>query len=188
MKMLGSVPTEIEWQAIVDNNTKVDKEFVYAVTSTKICCRPSCPSKNTNKENVRIYRNVELAMEAGFRPCKRCKPGGIRLPDDIWTDQMNQYMDQNYTEHITLQFLADTFHGSPYHLQRVYKKAKGYSPTEYLQKVRINKAVELLQNTGLSVEEIGHQVGLHNTSYFITLFKSLVGTTPKQYKKTLEGR
>ncbi|GEK33534.1 bifunctional transcriptional activator/DNA repair enzyme AdaA [Kurthia sibirica] len=184
--MLGRVPTEIEWESIITNNKTVDKDFVYAVSSTKICCRPSCPSRTPKIENVRIYESVDLAIEAGYRPCKRCKPGGIRLPESEWTDQMNEYMDVHFEDHITLQFLADEFHGSPYHLQRVYKKAKGYTPTEYLQQVRIKNAIKLLEETYLSVEDVGHKVGLHNTSYFITLFKNIVGTTPKQYK--IHGR
>ncbi|MEG0381122.1 MAG: AraC family transcriptional regulator, partial [Kurthia sp.] len=161
-------------------------DFVYVENSTKICCRPSCPSKTPEIENIRIYSNVDLALEAGYRPCKRCKPGGMKVTECEWTDQMNEYMDKHYSTHITLQLLADTFHGSPYHLQRVYKKTKGYTPTEYLQKVRIKQAIQLLEETYLSVEDVGHKVGLHNTSYFITLFKNIIGTTPKQYK--IHGR
>lgn len=185
--MLGRKPTEFEWQAITMKNPKVDHEFVYAITTTKIFCKPSCTSCKPNVEDVRIYKNSELAIEAGYRPCKRCKPNGLKISNEDWANQMNAYMDQFYQEHITLRILADQFHSSPYHLQRVYKAAKGYTPTEYLQKVRIQRAIELLKHTYLSVEEVGHQVGLHNTSYFITLFKNLVGTTPKQYKKSLEG-
>lgn len=185
--MLGRTPTEFEWQAIQMRTSSVDREFVYAITTTKIFCKPSCPSCKPDVEHVRIYKNSDLAMESGYYPCKRCKPGGLKLSNQDWTNQMNAYMDQYYQEHITLRVLADEFHSSPYHLQRIYKSVKGYTPTEYLQKVRIQRAVELLKHTYLSVEEIGHQVGLHNTSYFITLFKNLVGTTPKQYKKTLES-
>lgn len=186
--MLGRIPTDLEWQAIATNDPKANKEFIYAVNTTKVCCRPSCRSKLPNRENVRIYNSIALALEAGYRPCKRCKPNGQKLPDKEWTDQMNDYIDRHYTEHITLQLLAEEFHGSQYHLQRVYKNAQGFTPTEYLQKVRIEHAKTLLKESYDSVEDVGHQVGLHNTSYFITLFKKLVGTTPKQFKKTVESR
>lgn len=186
--MQGRIPTDLEWQAITTNDLKADKNFIYAVMTTKICCHPSCKSKLPNRENVRIYNNVAAALEGGFRACKRCKPSGERLSDKDWTNQMNDYMDCHYADHITLQFLAEAFHGSPFHLQRVYKSEQGFTPTEYLQKVRINQAIVLLQQSPMSIEEVGHEVGLHNTSYFITLFKKIVGTTPKQYKKTLEGR
>ncbi|MBQ0140285.1 MAG: methylphosphotriester-DNA--protein-cysteine methyltransferase family protein [Kurthia sp.] len=186
--MLGHIPTDTEWQAIVEKDESFDGKLIYADTSTKICCHPSCKSKTPDRQNVRVYKLLEQAMELGNKPCKRCKPGGIKISDVEWTDQMNRYMDQNYTEHITLQLLADEFHGSPYHLQRVYKQTKGYTPTEYLQKLRIEHAITLLKETYATVEEVGHRIGLHNTSYFITLFKKITGSTPKQYKKIVEGR
>lgn len=186
--MQGRIPTDFEWQAIATNDLQANKDFIYAVMTTKICCHPSCKSKLPNRENVRIYNNVAAALEGGFRPCKRCKPSGERLSDKDWTNQMNEYMDRHFNEHITLQVLAEAFHGSPFHLQRVYKNEQGFTPTEYLQKVRINEAITLLNESTLSIEEVGNKVGLHNTSYFITLFKKMMGTTPKQYKKTLEGR
>lgn len=186
--MLGHIPTDKEWQAIVTKDQAFDSELVYVETKTKIFCQPSCKSKTPERQNIRIYEFAEQAFELGYNPCKRCKPGGMKISDLEWTNQMNGYMEQNFSEHITLQLLADKFHGSPYHLQRIYKQAQGYTPTEYLQNVRIKRAITLLKETYATVEEVGHQIGLHNTSYFITLFKKITGTTPKQYKKIIEGR
>lgn len=175
--------TPERWQAIKNNDSTYDERFIYAVTSTGICCRPSCHSKVPKKENIRIYKNVEEAMEAGFRPCKRCKPGGIRLPNEEWISQIKEYIEQNYQEALTLNHLADMCHGSPYHLQRIFKKNTGVSPAEYVQHVRILNAKRELEFFDKSVAEIGFAVGLSNTPYFITLFKNKTGKTPKQYQK-----
>ncbi len=179
----GRQLTDEQWQAITHNDVKFDEIFIYAVESTGIFCRPSCKSRNPKKENVHIFNNANEAIAEGFRPCKRCKPGGLRLPDEEFAMQIGEYIDEHYCEPLTLKILADMCHGSPYHLQRTYKKITGLTPVEYIQKVRISKAMYELITTNKSVAEIGLSVGLPNPSYFITLFKLKIGQTPKQYRK-----
>jgi AraC family transcriptional regulator, regulatory protein of adaptative response / methylphosphotriester-DNA alkyltransferase methyltransferase len=180
----GRQLTDEQWQAITHNDVKFDEIFIYAVKSTGIFCRPSCKSRNPKKENVHIFNDANEAIAEGFRPCKRCKPGGLRLPDEEFAMQIGEYIDEHYCEPLTLEILADMCHGSPYHLQRTYKKNTGLTPVEYIQKVRISKAMYELITTNKSVAEIGLSVGLPNPSYFITLFKLKIGQTPKQYRKT----
>jgi AraC family transcriptional regulator of adaptative response / methylphosphotriester-DNA alkyltransferase methyltransferase len=180
----GRQLTDEQWQAITHNDVKFDEIFIYAVKSTGIFCRPSCKSRNPKKENVHIFNDANEAIAEGFRPCKRCKPGGLRLPDEEFAMQIGEYIDEHYCEPLTLEILADMCHGSPYHLQRTYKKVTGLTPVEYIQKVRISKAMYELITTNKSVAEIGLSVGLPNPSYFITLFKLKIGQTPKQYRKT----
>lgn len=175
--------TEERWQAITHNDKSYDDLFIYAVTSTGICCRPSCKSRNPKKENIRIFNDVEEAIANGFRPCKRCKPGGIRLPDEEWIDQIKQYINANYHNPLSLEILADMCHGSPYHLQRTFKRIVGQTPMEYIQHIRILNAMKKLQNVEKSIAKTALEVGFSNTSYFITLFKNKTGFTPKQFQK-----
>lgn len=175
--------TEEQWRAIAHNDKSYDNVFIYAVTSTGICCRPSCKSRDPKKENVQVFNDVDEAIAEGFRPCKRCKPGGIRLPDEEWTVQIQEYISANYRNPLSLKRLADKCHGSPYHLQRTFKRIVGLTPMEYIHRVRISKAMEELQSTDKTISEIGVAVGLPNTSHFITLFKNQTGYTPKQYQK-----
>ncbi|WP_075619469.1 bifunctional transcriptional activator/DNA repair enzyme AdaA [Paenisporosarcina indica] len=177
--------TDEQWQAITHNDQSYDDSFIYAVISTGICCRPSCKSRDPKKENVRIFNDVDEAISEGFRPCKRCKPGCIRLPDEEWTVQIQEYINSNYHEPLSLEILADMCHGSPYHLQRTFKRIIGLTPAEYIQRVRITNAMKELSTNNKSVAEIGVSVGLPNTPYFITLFKNHTGQTPKQYQKTI---
>ena len=177
--------TDERWRAITHNDKSYDDVFIYAVKSTGICCRPSCKSRVPKKENVRIFNNVDEALSEGFRPCKRCKPGGIRLPDEEWTIQIKEYINANYHQPLSLEILADMCHGSPYHLQRTFKRIIGLTPAEYIQGVRISNAMKELSTTNKSVAEIGFTVGLPNAPYLITLFKSHTGQTPKQYQKSI---
>ena len=60
------------WQAVLERDGNAD--FVYGVTSTRIYCRPSCPSRRPKRENARFFDSPELAAQAGFRACQRCRP------------------------------------------------------------------------------------------------------------------
>jgi AraC family transcriptional regulator of adaptative response / methylphosphotriester-DNA alkyltransferase methyltransferase len=172
------------WNAITGCDASYDDTFFYGVTTTGIFCRPSCKSRVPNQENVRIFKNAYMALKEKFRPCKRCKPDGLYLPAEEWVEQIVEWINQHYIEPLTLHTLADICHGSPYHLQRLFKRVKGLSPTEYIQQVRLEKAMNKLETTGQSIADIGMAVGFSNTPYFITLFKKKVGNTPSGYRKT----
>ncbi|MFF2912491.1 bifunctional transcriptional activator/DNA repair enzyme AdaA [Paenibacillus sp. NPDC057934] len=175
--------TEEKWQAILSNNSACDGTFFYAVRTTGIFCRPSCKSKAPKRENVAVFAVAGQALAAGFRPCKRCKPTGERLPDAEWVELMTRYMDNHLAEPVTLGHLAEVCHGSPYHLHRTFKKVTGTTPVDYLQQQRVAKAKQYLLHTEQGVAEIGLSVGLPNTSYFITLFKRKTGYTPSQFRQ-----
>ncbi|PFM60203.1 AraC family transcriptional regulator [Bacillus cereus] len=175
--------TDEYWQAIIHNNSSFDDKFFYAVKSTRIFCRPSCKSRIPNKKNVRIFLNVEQALYEKFRPCKRCKPNGLTLPNEEWINQITEYIQKHYFDALTLDLLAEMCHGSPYHLQRTFKKIVGISPIEYIQQFRITKATEYLSHTNKSIMEISTAVGIENPEYFATLFKKKTGFTPTEYRK-----
>jgi len=170
-------------EAIINNDASFDGQFFYAVKTTGIFCRPSCKSRPPKKENIVLYRTAEQALSEDFRPCKRCKPTAERLPDDEWITQITEYIDRNYCDTLTLQMLADTCHGSPYHLHRTFKRVKGMTPTQYIQQKRVDKAKQLLFFSHLTISEVGIDVGLPNTSYFTTLFKKITGYTPTGYRQ-----
>ncbi|CAH0293286.1 Bifunctional transcriptional activator/DNA repair enzyme AdaA [Peribacillus sp. Bi96] len=171
------------WKAIIDCDTAYDDHFLYAVKTTGIFCRPSCKSRVPKKENVKIFKNAMMALEEDFRPCKRCKPEGLILPTEDWIEQITEWIDKHFSEPLTLNKLADISHGSPYHLQRLFKRVKGISPTEYIQRLRLEKATRLLESSEQPVAEIGLAVGFSSTPYFITLFKKKMGETPMGYRK-----
>src|SRR5215472_16372230 len=65
---------DLRWQAVVARDARSDGKFVFAVSSTGIYCRPSCPSKRPRRENVSFFGRPQDAETAGFRPCLRCRP------------------------------------------------------------------------------------------------------------------
>ncbi|MNK28770.1 Bifunctional transcriptional activator/DNA repair enzyme AdaA [compost metagenome] len=171
------------WEAIITNNASYDDQFLYAVETTGIFCRPSCKSREPNRKNVRIFKSADQAIRADYRPCKRCKPTGESLPDEDWVDQITKYIDSHYNERLSLHTLADMCHGSPYHLHRTFKRITDLTPVEYIQRLRVKKAQELLSGTDYTVGEIGFLVGIPSSPYFITLFKKITGFTPAEYRQ-----
>ncbi|MFC5472272.1 bifunctional transcriptional activator/DNA repair enzyme AdaA [Cohnella suwonensis] len=175
-----------QWRAIVLCDAEYDGKFYYAVKTTGIYCRPSCRSRVPARNNVKVFANSEQAVAERFRPCKRCKPEGGKLPAEEWIARIAADIDEHYSESLSLSQLADRFHASPYHLQRTFKKIKGVSPTEYMAAIRMAKAKELLAESSLSISEVGLAVGIGNASHFSTQFASHAGMTPSQYRKRAE--
>ncbi|GAB6616442.1 MULTISPECIES: bifunctional transcriptional activator/DNA repair enzyme AdaA [Bacillus] len=182
----GVALTNEHWQAIIHNDSSYDSKFFYAVKSTGIFCRPSCKSRIPNRNNVRIFHHAEQALSENFRPCKRCKPNGLTLPNEEWIEQIKNYIEKHFDELLTLDILAEMCHGSPFHLQRTFKKTTGISPIEYILQFRIVKAAEQLLQTNQSIKEISTAVGIENPEYFATLFKKKTGFTPTEYRKKNE--
>ncbi|MGW9527928.1 bifunctional transcriptional activator/DNA repair enzyme AdaA [Paenibacillus terrae] len=174
--------TDEKWKAIVENDKSYDDEFFYAVKTTGIFCRPSCKSRPPKRENIRLFKTAEQALAEHFRPCKRCKPTGQRLPNHEWIALVTEYVDSNYKENLTLHSLAEMSHGSPYHLHRTFKRVMNITPMEYIHQTRLEQAKQQLMNSEKSVAEVGESVGLSNTPYFSTLFKKNTGYTPLQYR------
>ena len=63
-----------QWQQVLERDARADGQFVYAVKSTKIYCKPSCASRRPTRKQVSFFPTPALAEAAGYRACKRCEP------------------------------------------------------------------------------------------------------------------
>ena len=68
------IDPKIAWQAVSDRDERADGEFVYAVLSTGVYCRPTCPARRPKRANVRFFASPVDARRAGYRACRRCQP------------------------------------------------------------------------------------------------------------------
>ncbi|WP_304964615.1 AraC family transcriptional regulator [uncultured Oscillibacter sp.] len=107
----------------------------------------------------------------------------LRDPDSI-SDRAMQYINEHYTDPITLNELAELFYCSPYHLNHEMKRKLGISPINYLISRRLGEAQRLLLSTNMKIVKIADRVGYENTQYFTNLFKKYVGCSPRDFRRT----
>lgn len=88
---------------------------------------------------------------------------------------------------ITPESLAEITCMSYSKFRKVFKEYTGFSPSQYIQEIRINMAKEMLTNTTMSIKEIAFELGYENKDYFFTVFKKVAGTTPINYRKLTQG-
>ena len=138
------------WTAVLDHDRAADGRFVYGVRSTGVYCRPSCPSRRPRRDRVRFFDAPIDARAAGFRACKRCKPDAAAPTADPWIEKIRRacvYLS-NVEGHPSLATLAARFGGSPYHLQRNFKRLVGVTPREYAEACRLRKVKGTLRQAG----------------------------------------
>lgn len=141
------IPTQISadqeslWDAVLQRDPAQDGKFVYAVKTTAIYCRPSCPSRKPKRKNALLFPLPEIAEQAGFRPCKRCQPHQIDTPDPHIQLARNicQHIQSNLDQPLTLETLGKQFHTSPHHLQRTFKSVVGITPQQYTEACRMQQ-------------------------------------------------
>jgi AraC family transcriptional regulator, regulatory protein of adaptative response / methylphosphotriester-DNA alkyltransferase methyltransferase len=179
---------EVMWEAVKTCDAAYDGAFFYAVKTTKIVCRPSCKSRTPSQHNVKYFPMFSMAVQEGFRPCKRCRPDLLVIPNEEAIIQTAQQMiEQEYGSNLTLHVLAKQVGMSKYHFQRLFQKKVGKSSLVYLTDIRLGKARQFLAETELSITQIGHAIGYNSSAHFSVLFRKQVGCAPTQYRNQVRG-
>jgi AraC family transcriptional regulator, regulatory protein of adaptative response / methylated-DNA-[protein]-cysteine methyltransferase len=180
----GNVPgNNDQWQAVLARDVNSDGKFVFAVSSTGIYCRPSCPSRRPRRENVSFFRTPDAAEKSGYRACLRCRPKAIGPNRQIeMVKAVCRYIEQHLDEPITLARLGSEFRQSPFHLQRSFKAALGISPREYADSCRLNQLKANLQ-AGHSVTRAMYDAGYSSSSRLYERTASQLGMTPDKYRR-----
>lgn len=95
------------------------------------------------------------------------------------------YIQNHYSERLTLEGLSDIFHMSEKYFSRYFKQNLGINFIEYLNRYRVEQACNMLSSADMPIMEISFSVGFHNFSYFIRKFKNITGYTPTEYREQL---
>src|SRR5947209_7766170 len=130
-----NIATDVEkWKAVVERDETMDGLFVFAVRSTGIYCKPSCPARHPNLEQVIFFSQPDAAERSGFRACKRCQPQGARPSARAQLIQKTcRYIETNLDERLTLESLSRQAGLSPFHFQRTFKRILGISPRQSVE-------------------------------------------------------
>lgn len=180
---ISSSTDDSRWQAVLARDGSSDGKFVFAVSSTGVYCRPSCPSKRPRRENVTFYRHAQEAESAGFRECLRCRPRSVAAnPRQEKVKAICRYIEQHLDEPITLAQLGKLFRQSPYHLQRTFKAVLGITPKEYANSCRM-RDFRLKLKAGQSVTRAMHEAGYSSTSRLYSRTASELGMEPAKYRR-----
>ncbi len=176
------------WNAVVNRNSRWDGVFVFAVKSTGIYCRPSCPSRRPRRNQVNFFQSPQDAEAAGFRPCKRCcpdgKPNGRSTPEII--QQICASIESHDSESLKLTDLAREFRMSPYHLQRTFKRWTGISPRQYAMAQRWHQFKSRVRRQP-SVTDALYESGYGSSSRLYEKSNLHLGMTPRTYQRGGKG-
>src|SRR5882762_3291608 len=187
MTMLPDSQDEF-WNAVLSKDRRFDGQFVFAVSSTGIYCRPSCPSRRPRRKNVSFFALPAGAESSGFRACRRCHPNTARSTDPQveMVQQVCRLIETSDGEAVTLDWLSEKVGVSSFHLQRTFKSIMGMSPSEYAETRRVNKFKQSVQ-AGEKITNAIYDAGFSSSSRLYERASSQLGMTPATYGKGGRG-
>src|SRR6202140_4504404 len=139
------IASDPRWARIVARDRTADGLLWYSVLTTGVYCRPSCPSRSANPENVQLHETVEEARATGFRPCKRCRPNGLSVfSENVAIVARACRLIEQSEEEPSLPDLAEAVGRSPSYFHRRFKAVTGLTPKDYAVANRASKVRECL--------------------------------------------
>lgn len=169
------------WQLVLHRDSRADGQFVTAVRSTGIYCRPSCPAKHPLRKNVAFYHTPGEAEQAGFRACRRCRPTDSGADAQVKViHSVCRYIETHLDSALTLAELSRHAHLSPYHLQRTFKRLMGVSPRQYAAACRATQLKKNLKETQ-TVTDATYNSGYGSLSRLYE--QTRLGMTPTIYRR-----
>jgi len=171
------------WAAVVARDPAFDGKFVYAVKTTGVYCRPSCPSRLAKARNVDFYLTCEDAESAGFRACQRCRPNEPPPSDQHAAVIAEACRRIEGAETLpTLAALAGALGMSPYYFHRLFKSVTGLSPKAYGAAHRAKRVREQLSEGKNTVTEAIYGAGFNSNSRFYETSNEMLGMTPSAFR------
>ena len=179
---------QARWEAVRSRDHSAADEFVYAVATTGIYCRPGCASRRPLRRHVRFFDSSGEAEAAEFRACKRCRPNSAPTQDRVHAQVLEACrFIQTYEEGPPKLAEIGAHVGlSPSHFQRVFKRVLGLSPRQYADALRIER-LKLDLRAGRPIASALYGAGFGSTSRLYERAGAELGMTPGRYRKGGEG-
>lgn len=173
------------WQATLHRDSRADGSFVFAVRSTNVYCRPSCPARRPLRRNTLFFRTAQDAETQGFRPCRRCRPKNQDRATAL-VQQTAAAIAGSGEDSVRLGPLARQLHASSAQLRRAFRRVTGLSPKAFEQALRLEKFKKLLRE-GATVTDALYACGYGSSSRLYEKTDAHLGMTPAAYRKGGEG-
>lgn len=156
-------------------------EFDYAITAMRYGARGYL-TKPLDEDEIADYL-LDIASDLHARKEEEEEAEVMSLADST-----EAYIHAHYTENLTVASVAGALFVSPSHLGQTFRITKGVTFRQYLKTVRIRKAQQLLEHTGLHVYDIAHRVGFSESKYFVVCFEEETGMSPAAFRRARTGR
>ncbi|HJQ31263.1 MAG TPA: bifunctional DNA-binding transcriptional regulator/O6-methylguanine-DNA methyltransferase Ada [Pyrinomonadaceae bacterium] len=185
---LRAIEPDVYWEAVRARDARFDGLFVYAVRSTRVYCKPSCPSRRPRREQVSFFNACEEAEAGGFRACKRCLPREPSPPDPSVELVLRAcaLIEAREGEPAPLEELGRELGASPHHLQRTFKKVTGITPRQYAAALRLRQFKTKVRE-GRGVTEALYESGYGSSSRLYERVSERLGMTPAGYRRGGKG-
>jgi AraC family transcriptional regulator of adaptative response / DNA-3-methyladenine glycosylase II len=171
------------YRAITTRDARFDGRLFVGVKTTRIYCRPICPARTPKFENVSFYPSAAAALEAGFRPCLRCRPE--TSPDlAFWRGTTNTVsralalIEAGGLDEADVEGLANRLGVGARQLRRLFHRHVGASPIAVAQTRRVLLAKQLIHETSLPMAEVALAAGFNSVRRFNEIFLQLFGRSP----------
>ena len=176
--VLMIIDADFAWAAFLRRDRAFDGQFVGAVQTTKIYCKPSCPVRHPLQRNVLFFLTSAEAKAAGFRACLRCRPDDIAR-DEVAISKALELLSSDAPP--SLENLAAAVGYAPHHFHRLFKRATGVTPSQYARGKRLERAETALSENGRVTDAI-YDAGYSGPSRFYAETKGRLGMTPSAWK------
>lgn len=185
---LRDIEPGVYWEAVRSGDGRFDGLFVYAVRSTGVYCKPSCPSRRPRRGQVSFFSSCEEAEAGGFRACRRCQPRAPRGHDPSAETVMRvcAHIEAREGEAVTLEELGRAVGSSPHHVQRTFKRLTGITPRQYASALRLRRFKAKVKE-GRGVAEALYDSGYGSSSRLYERVSERMGMTPASYRRGGRG-
>lgn len=183
-----STATALWHHAVDTRDASFDGVFYVAIASTRIYCRPTCPSRRARRENRRFFVAREDAEQGGFRACKRCRPelAAGETPLDAVPRLAREVAAQISAGGLngrSLKALAADLGISERHVRRALDREMGATPLTLANEQRLDAAVKLLVETSAPVTQIAYESGFQSLRRFNVVFRERFALSPSEWRR-----
>jgi AraC family transcriptional regulator of adaptative response / DNA-3-methyladenine glycosylase II len=168
--------------AIAGRDARHDGRLYYAVVTTGVYCRPSCPSRTPRPENVRYFAAPAAAEAAGYRACRRCRPTSADRPAARLAEVAAARIADGAVDEIGVAGLARELAVSERHLHRTVLGEFGATPSALAASRRAQTARTLLMGTADPITDIAYAAGFGSLRQFNDVVRAEFGVTPSQLR------
>jgi len=183
----SSLSPDRQWRAVLDRDRRYDGTFVYAVGSTGIYCRPSCPSRRPRRTQVRFFPIPEAAEALGFRACRRCKPASLTPDPEVGlVRDLCRALAAHPDRRLDLGALARLAGRGPQQVVRTFRRVLGVSPRQYQVALQVRRLKTELKGRRYVSPAI-YEAGYSSSSRVYERSNAELGMTPAAYARGATG-